>query len=174
MGLLETIGCLTPGVLLGRITDHRRLSVSRSRPAGTGGAIESLEDRTLLTSLSVLNGADGFRLDGAASNDWAGRDVDSIGDFNGDGFDDIAVAAPYSNALGRTDAGRVYVVFGKASGIPSSRNLSSISGSLGFRIDGANANDLAGLVVSALAGMSLMACLPSTIVSYLDWLPRLT
>ena len=149
MGLHEIIKLLMPKSLLKCRFIRGWLAECRSRRNCRAAGIELLEDRTLLaTSLSALNGTDGFRLDGAAANDWAGRDVDSIGDFNGDGFDDFTVAAPYSDALGRTDAGRVYVIYGKASGIPSSRNLSSISGSLGFRIDGANAGDLTGLCVS--------------------------
>ena len=50
-------------------------------------------------------------LDGEASGDYAGYSVAMVGDLNGDGFDDLAVGAPLSDAL-QPDGGKVYVVFG--------------------------------------------------------------
>ncbi len=65
-----------------------------------------------LQSGGYLNGK-GLLLDGVASSS-AGAAVDGIGDFNGDGFDDIAVGA--FNATTATSignpAGQAYVVYG--------------------------------------------------------------
>jgi hypothetical protein len=38
-------------------------------------------------------------------------------DFNGDGFDDLAIGAPYENVSGKADAGAVHVLFGSANGL---------------------------------------------------------
>jgi Ca2+-binding RTX toxin-like protein len=59
-------------------------------------------------SLATLNGRNGFRLDGEAASDRSGSAVAGIGDFNGDGFDDVGVGAPYANS----SAGSAYVFFG--------------------------------------------------------------
>ena len=50
-------------------------------------------------------------LTGETSGDRFGGSVGCIGDFNGDGYDDVQVCAPYNDA-GGLDAGRVYVFFG--------------------------------------------------------------
>ncbi|MGW3985511.1 VCBS repeat-containing protein [Streptomyces sp. NPDC004830] len=42
-------------------------------------------------------------------------------DFNGDGFRDLATAAPYAPVGGRTDAGAVVVTYGSANGISAAR-----------------------------------------------------
>lgn len=42
-------------------------------------------------------------------------------DFNGDGFRDLATAAPYTPVGGRTDAGAVVVTYGSANGISAAR-----------------------------------------------------
>ncbi|MFE2643194.1 FG-GAP repeat domain-containing protein [Streptomyces nigra] len=42
-------------------------------------------------------------------------------DFNGDGYRDLATAAPYTPVGGKTDAGAVVVTYGSASGISASR-----------------------------------------------------
>jgi hypothetical protein len=83
-------------------------------------------------ALSSLDGSNGFRLDGVAANDRAGRWVSNAGDVNGDGFADLIVGAPRANGF----AGKSYVVFGKASGFGASMALSSLDGSNGFRLDG--------------------------------------
>jgi hypothetical protein len=95
-------------------------------------------------NLSALNGQNGFRIDGAAANDRAGWDVSGAGDINGDGFADILVGA-----YGVGDyAGAAYVIFGKAGGFPKKLNLSTLDGTNGFRMIGANVHDHAGGSVS--------------------------
>jgi hypothetical protein len=85
--------------------------------------------------LSSLNGSNGFRIDGEGVNDQIGISVSSAGDFNGDGFDDVIIGAPYSS-LPSDLSGASYVVFGQSSGWSSSLDLSSLNGTNGFRIDG--------------------------------------
>ena len=43
--------------------------------------------------LAALDGADGFQIEGIGLNDDAGYSVSGIGDFNGDGFEDVIVGA---------------------------------------------------------------------------------
>ena len=63
-------------------------------------------------NLGSLNGANGFRLDGAAEGDTLGNSVSSAGDVNGDGFDDLIVGARGADPNGN-DSGSSYVVFGR-------------------------------------------------------------
>lgn len=110
-------------------------------------------------SLSNLNGSNGFKIDGLEQLDLLGFSVSSVGDINGDGFDDILIGAPttnssggYSSSLARTqvrnDSGQSYVLFGKAEGFDANFNLSTLDGSNGFRLDGINGNDRSGNSVS--------------------------
>ena len=73
--------------------------------------------------LSSLNGSKGFRLDGVAESDDAGRSVSSAGDINNDGFDDVIIGAIGVN----NNSGASYVVFGKSSGFDSTLNLARLS-----------------------------------------------
>jgi Ca2+-binding RTX toxin-like protein len=99
--------------------------------------------------LSSLNGTTGFRLDGEAADDRSGVSVSAAGDVNGDGFDDIIVGARLGNPDSLGNAGKSYVVFGKASGFASTIDLSSLNGTTGFRLDGVVDNDESGTSVSA-------------------------
>jgi hypothetical protein len=47
------------------------------------------------------------------------------GDFNGDGYRDVAIAAPIGQAGGKTGAGYVAVVYGTASGLDTGKRQSS-------------------------------------------------
>jgi Ca2+-binding RTX toxin-like protein len=99
--------------------------------------------------LTTLDGTDGFRLDGAAVQDFSGQSVSGAGDVNGDGFADLLVGAKGADPNGVTDAGASYVVFGKATGFGATLDLSGLDGATGFRLHGAAAGDGSGRSVSA-------------------------
>ncbi len=103
-------------------------------------------------NLSALNGTDGFRISGAAAEDFSGRSVASAGDVNGDGIDDVIVGARAADSNG-SNSGASYVVFGKdtaAEGaFAANLDLGALNGTNGFRISGAAAFDLSGYSVAS-------------------------
>lgn len=62
-----------------------------------------------------------------ADNDDLGFNIIGPGDWNGDGFDDLVIAAPQT-AQGTGQAGRVYIVFGRPSGWPAPGPIADDSG----------------------------------------------
>lgn len=84
------------------------------------------------------------RVDGAREQDRTGTSVAPMGDLNGDGRADFAIGAPTSDDAA-TNAGTVFVVFGPAT--PSTFDLGAL-GTNGYRINGANPGDRAGLSVA--------------------------
>ena len=99
-------------------------------------------------SLSSLDGSNGFRLDGVSGHDYAGELVSKAGDVNGDGIDDLLVGAASANS-GNTNAGSVYVYFGRSSAFPAVVSLADLDGFNGTRLDGIAENDGAGRSASA-------------------------
>lgn len=69
-------------------------------------------DTEQLALADVAAGQDGFALDGASPNDFAGQVARSAGDVNGDGLADLIVGARGHDQVG-ADWGRSYVVFGQ-------------------------------------------------------------
>lgn len=94
-------------------------------------------------AISALNGANGFSIRGISANDESGFSVSGLGDFNGDGVDDLLIGAPRVDANG-TDSGASYVVFGRTSGFGATVELSALNGTNGFRITGEHAGDRLG------------------------------
>ena len=100
--------------------------------------------------LSMLDGTNGFRLNGINGDDYSGRSVSSAGDVNGDGFDDLIVGAYLGDPNGN-NSGESYVVFGGADapGTNGVLDLSALDGTNGFRLNGIGTDDGSGASVSS-------------------------
>ena len=79
--------------------------------------------------LTTLDGTNGFKLPGAADQDQAGLAVSGGGDFNNDGFADVAIGSFFANSPG-VDSGAASIVYGRApdaavtrSGSPASQTM---------------------------------------------------
>ena len=63
---------------------------------------------------NTLDGTYGFSVLGNEFDDLFGSSVSNAGDFNGDGIDDFAVAAPSAETSSHAHGGAGYIIFGKA------------------------------------------------------------
>jgi hypothetical protein len=98
--------------------------------------------------LSSLNGTNGFRITCEANGNAANLVVASVGDVNGDGFDDMIVGAPNARTNGGY-SGASYVVFGRNTSFPANFEVSSLNGSSGFQISGESETDFSGRSVAS-------------------------
>jgi hypothetical protein len=80
-------------------------------PFHDGPGLDAGRAHLYLGGAAGVDGAPDLVLVGEAAGDLFGFQLDSAGDMNGDGFDDIAVASR-TNDAGGPNAGRVYVYFG--------------------------------------------------------------
>lgn len=87
-------------------------------------------------TLADFSGPRGGASDGTVSGASAGFVVEGFGDFNGDGFDDLAIGAPNYNKK----QGRVYVLFGSSDKLESTIE-DLVDSKRGFSIDGENPSD---------------------------------
>jgi len=82
-----------------------------------------------------------------------GRGAAPIGDINGDGFADFAVAAPGDDSKGG-NTGKVLVYLGQSGGPSFGLHYSDFDGNKGFQIVGATANGYAGGTVQKLGDVN--------------------
>lgn len=116
-----------------------------AEPSGTPTGFDSGESYVLFGKSSAFPaaiqadsignfGPSGFRIDGLLIVDeFSGFSVSDAGDVNGDGFDDLIIAA--NGGGGTSNVGESYVIFGKSSFLAPVAVI-TLNGSNGFRIVG--------------------------------------
>ena len=97
--------------------------------------------------LASLDGSNGFIVSGIDVGDRLGRSVSSVGDFNGDGFDDLILGAPNLSFQAAEEEGNSYLIFGRED-FSAGVDLTTLDGNNGFIISGINAKDNSGYSVS--------------------------
>jgi len=74
------------------------------------------EDGPSAAGHQLLTQGNAGLLDSAEENDHFGQTL-AAGDFNGDGFDDLAIGVPFESIDGVASAGAVQVIYGSATGL---------------------------------------------------------
>ena len=112
-----------------------------ARAPGTDGVLD----------LSMLDGTNGFILNGTDGYDYSGISVSSAGDVNGDGYDDLIIGAFGGTPNGVGNAGETYIVYGGANapGTGGRFNLFTLNGTNGFTLTGIDRYDRSGFSVSS-------------------------
>jgi Ca2+-binding RTX toxin-like protein len=114
------------------------------------------ENILAISLVDLKNGNNGLIIPGQAKGDRLGDALDSTGDINGDGIEDLVVTAPNAgipstNASSYYDSdlrGEAYVVFGTPKDKNPANNLNSLNGSNGFTVSGLDAAHQLGSSVS--------------------------
>ncbi len=86
----------------------------------------------------------GMRIEGGSQNSQIGSAVSSVGDFNGDGHDDLAMGAQLD---GISATGLAWVIYGQQVADPADVSLAA-PGSRGMQVTGAAGNDGLGISVA--------------------------
>lgn len=107
---------------------------------GSAGAITPRDSQIFYQDYLEIEG-------GSEAYDWFGFSVTS-GDFNGDGFDDIAVGVPGESIGSIDNAGLVNIIYGSSDGLTNEGDQVFFQDSPGIE-GGSEANDLFGSSVSA-------------------------
>jgi hypothetical protein len=116
--------------------------------AGGAYVVFGTTDTSQIPLADLAGQGRGFALVGARTHDMAGWSVRAAGDVNGDGLADLIVGAPGVDPGDINEAGRSYVVFGKAD--TATVNLDDVAaGEGGFALDGEVADASSGFSVSA-------------------------
>jgi Ca2+-binding RTX toxin-like protein len=107
-----------------------------------------MSDNPTTVDVTLLDGSDGFVVVGPATNETFASSVSSAGDVNGDGIEDFIVGATFHHTSNGY-VGGAYVVYGTAAGFPASFDLSAMTPSQGFQINGPVSFSNAGYLVSS-------------------------
>lgn len=102
-----------------------------------------------LSAIGDPGNAGGLRIDGSVANELLGTSVAAAGDVNADGFADVVMGAPHASVGGDYRSGRAYVLLGgRYWGSELAANLGAPGHLPGFRLDGIDPQDRAGITVS--------------------------
>ena len=116
--------------------------------AGEADLVFGKQSGTALTNidLGALSGV-GHTFTYTGQSSAVGGNVSGVGDINGDGIDDVAISDKFADPSG-TDDGETFIAFGRTT-ITSSVTLDSLTGTLGFNVEGLTSGDRLGTVSSA-------------------------
>ena len=103
-----------------------------------------------LTPSVDLDGSNGFVISADSRNDFVIGNVDSIGDFNADGFADLIVLSE-NNSSALSDS---QIVFGRAGDFPARVDVRQLDGTNGFSIETGSGVSLAQLMVAGLGDVN--------------------
>lgn len=95
---------------------------------------------------AALDGTDGFRLNGFNQFDFIGDEMQSVGDFNADGFEDFAIVALGQDLLEEAE-GSAYLIFGAANGFAADIDLRTLDGEDGLRLFSSNSTERLEMVI---------------------------
>lgn len=137
----------TAGDVNGDGLDDILIGAPSQRGNGQAFVVFGQATRPAAMSLSdVAAGRRGFAINGSGA-ERAGFSVAAAGDVNGDGFADLLIGAPFSDPTTGRDAGRSYVVFGKAS-TEAAGLVNVAAGQGGFAINGESNGGQSGFSVA--------------------------
>jgi hypothetical protein len=83
---------------------------------------------------------------GAAAGEYTGYGA-GFADLNGDGYMDLITGAPYASPGSKAQAGKVWIIYGSSSGLPTTVDLASPPANASV-IYGADAGDKLGLAIT--------------------------
>ena len=87
------------------------------------------------TPAAVTVGGGTSKMYGSTSNDNFGYDVQAIGDFNADGYNDFAVVSPHGSSAARAaNAWSVSILYGSKQGLPDLSSVANLPGTDGLKI----------------------------------------
>jgi hypothetical protein len=153
--LIIGAGSADPG---GR-TDAGETYVVFGRNTARAGSFPAIFPLSSLLAAGGGDGSAGFMLAGIDPLDRSGVFVNTAGDLNADGIDDLFISAVYGDPGGRSNAGESYVVFGRdttlVGNFPPVVQLGSLlpagggNGGAGFVLTGIDAEDRSGVAASS-------------------------
>lgn len=103
-----------------------------------------------ILDLGDIDGSNGVAFWGENGGDIAGYKVSGAGDIGGDGSGDVMIAA-IKESSDASNAGAVYVVYGKRQSWPASISLDQLDGANGFKLTGEEEFNYLGLSLSGNA-----------------------
>ena len=113
------------------------------------GTVDGKIKASLLESANGGDAGIGFAMANVAGTNGYTASISASGDYNGDGLDDIVMGNADGDTIDGTDAGQVFMVFGRTNNPGPDVDLSTPNGTSIVRFDGVVAGAHAGYVSNA-------------------------